>query len=308
MNRVAGYLREKLDNFAFAEASSRSLGLVRILITLAIIYEFASPWVSHRVDDDSKLLVTTWILFISNWFVLVGFKTRVATLIWWVSFGIIHLYFGRHLDVLDMQQPVLVFQIMTVVALAPSGRSLSIDRALEVRRARREGRAPAPERIPYWVYDILAIEIASIYFWAGQDKTDAAWLRGERMEHYYMYFYGGSDSLVRYPWIHTICMVMAWATTALELSLAFGLVLRRTRVYVVFGGFLLHIGIMFYFAVTYFSMAMMMVLLACLPPQWIHDFFTRIGDDGTRPDDCTPPAAPPPAPPAAPPPDAQLSG
>jgi Vitamin K-dependent gamma-carboxylase len=280
VSRVIGLLREKLDRFALAEASSRPLGLVRILITLAIIYEFASPWVSHRVDDDARLLVVSWIMFIANWFMLVGWKTRVVSKIWWVSFGIIHLYFGRHLDVLDMQQPVLVFQIMTLVAFAPAGRSLSIDRAREVRKARREGRQPAPERIPYFVYDLFALVIASIYFWAGQDKTDAAWLRGERMEHYYLLFYGGSDSLMARPWIHEIAMVMAWATTVLELTLAFGLILRRTRVYVVFGGFVLHIGIMFYFAVTYFSMAMMMVLFACLPPQWFHDFIAAIGDDG----------------------------
>jgi hypothetical protein len=280
VNRVVGYLREKLDNFALGEASSRPLGLIRILICLAIIYEFASPWVSHRVDHHTDVLLTTWVLFITNFFVLVGYKTRVFTVIWWISFGIIHLYFGRVLDVLDMQQPVLVFQIMTIVTFAPSGRSLSIDRALVVRKARREGRVPPPELIPHFVYDLFAVLITAIYFWAGQDKTDAAWFRGERMEHYYMFFYGGSDSLVYRPWIHTICVIMAWATTVIELGLAFGLLFRRTRVYVVFFGFLLHIGILFYFAVTYFSMLMMMALFACMPPQWFHDFIKYIGDDG----------------------------
>jgi hypothetical protein len=281
MTRVIGYLREKLDDFALAEASSRPLGLVRILIALAIIYEFASPWVSHRVDDDPRLLVVIWIMFITNWFMLVGFETRVVSKIWWVSFGIIHLYFGRHLNVLDMQQPVLVFQIMTVVAFAPSGRSLSIDRSLAVREARREARQPTPERIPHFVYDLFALVIASIYFWAGHDKTDPAWFRGERMEHYFMFFYGGSDSLVYRPWIHGLCVVMAWAATMIELPLAFGLIFRRTRVYAVFAGFMLHVGILFYFAVTYFSMAMLVVLFVCLPPQWFHDFIARIGDDGT---------------------------
>lgn len=283
MDRVITYLRGRIEAFAFAEASSRALGLLRILLCLEVIYEFASPWVSHRVDHVPYLLVTTWVLFISNWFVLIGYKTRISTILWWGSFAIIHLWFGRIEGVLDMQQPVMCFQTMTVVMLAPSGRSLSLDRALEVRRARREGRAPPPETIPFWVYDLLAIEIAAIYFWAGQDKTDAAWFNGERMEHYFMFFYGGSDTLVYRPYVHDISVMMAWTTTVFELALAFGLIFRRTRKYVVFLGFALHIGILFYFAVTYFSMLMLMVLFTGMPPQWFHDFIGRIGDDGSMP-------------------------
>ncbi|HVI03479.1 MAG TPA: HTTM domain-containing protein [Enhygromyxa sp.] len=288
--------REKVERFGLEQVSSRSLGLIRILTCLDIIFEYASPWVSHRVDNELEILVLTWIVFLSNWFVLVGYKTRIASAILFCSFGVLHLWYGQWLGMNMFRQPVQMFQVITVLALAPSGRSLSIDRALEVRRAKREGRAPPPEQLSYWVLDVLAVEVAAIYLWAGLDKTDPAWFRGERMEHYYMFWYGSSDSLIYTPWIHEISVVMAWATTILELSLAFGLVFRRTRYYVVWGGFVLHIGILFYFAVTYFSMMMMTVLIACIPPKWVHDFISLIGQDSNT------------APPVDAPPDTRGSG
>jgi hypothetical protein len=276
-------VQEKVERFGLEQVSSRSLALVRILTCLDIIFEFASPWVSHRMDDQLEILVLTWIVFLSNWFVLVGYRTRIASVFLLLSFGVLQIYYGQYLGMKHFRQPVQVFQVITVLALAPSGRSLSIDRALEVRRAKREGRAPPPEQISHWVLDVLAVEVAAIYMWAGLDKTDAAWFRGERMEHYYMYWYGGSDSLVYTPHIHDISVVMAWATTILEFTLAFGLLFRRTRYYVVWGGFVLHIGILFYFAVTYFSMMMMTVLIACIPPQWVHNFISLIGQDSNGP-------------------------
>jgi hypothetical protein len=281
---VTDYLRRKLDAFALEQVSSRSLGVVRIMTSLDIIYEFASPFATHRMDQHPEILVLVWVMFIANWFVLFGYKTRWSTAILAISFGILHLYFGRWLMVVPkLQQPVQVFQVIAVLAIAPSGRSLSIDRALAVRRALREGREPPPERIPFWVLDILAVEVAAIYLWAGLDKTDAAWLHGERMEHYYMYWFGSSDSLVYTPWVHGICVFLAWATTIVELALAVGLLFRRTRVYVVWLGFMLHIGILFVFAVTYFSMMMMTVLFACLPPQRVHEMISLMFREPSEP-------------------------
>lgn len=273
------FVRERAERFGLEQVSSRSLGLVRILTSLDIIFEYASPWCSHRVDNELEILLLVWLVFLSNWFVLVGYKTRIASALLFLSFGVLHVYYGQWLGMDKFRQPVQMFQVITILAIAPSGRSLSIDRALAVRKAKREGRAAPPEQVSYWVLDVFAVEIAAIYLWAGLDKTDPAWFRGERMEHYYMFWYGGSDSLVYTPWIHDISVVMAWATTILELSLAVGLLFRRTRYYVVWGGFLLHIGILFYFAVTYFSMMMMTVLIACIPPQWVHNFISLLGSD-----------------------------
>lgn len=148
MSQITAFVRKNAERFAFDEVSSRPLGLVRILVATDILFEFVSPWVSHRVDDNTGLLVATWVMFLANWFVLFGLKTRWATVFWMLSFGVIHLYYGRHLGLHNMQQPVQMFQLIVILTIAPSGRSLSIDRALEVRRADKQGVAPPPELTP----------------------------------------------------------------------------------------------------------------------------------------------------------------
>lgn len=272
MSRVGDYLREKVEAYALEEVSSRSLGLIRIALCFNILNEYVSYLAIHHNDTRPVVIALIWVLFVANFFVMFGYKTRWTVIVWWASFAILHLYFGRYLyEVVRMKQPVQAFQCITVLTISGGcGRSLSIDRALEVRRARAEGREPAPERVAAWTYDLIALVIASIYFWAALDKTDAAWFRGERMEHYYMSWYGGSDSLVYTPWVHWGAVFFAWATTILEFALAFGLVFRKSRPWVVIGGFMLHIGIALTLAVTYFSFKMMAALFACVPPNWVH--------------------------------------
>lgn len=280
MSKVADWLRARLDAFVFEEVSSRSLGVIRILLTFNILNEYSPELVLHQVDSRPILTAVVWTMFVSNLLVMVGYKTRWSSLAWALSFGVLHLYFGRFLhEVPRMAQPVQAFQCLLVLAIAPSGRSLSIDRALEVRRARAQGREPEPERVPHLALDLIALSIATIYFWAALDKTDAAWLRGERMEMYYIKWYGGSDSLVYTPWMHTICKLMAWATMVLEFVLAFGLLFRRTRPWVVLGGYFLHISIAMTLAVTYFSFKMMTMLFACVPPNRVHAVFDLIFDE-----------------------------
>lgn len=284
MSKLAEWLRARLDAFVNEEVSSRSLGVIRILITFNILNEYTAHLVLHQVDSSPALIAVVWTMLVADVFVMVGYKTRWSTLAWALSFGILHLYFGRFLgEVTRMAQPVQAFQCIMVLTIAPSGRSLSIDRALEVRRARAQGREPEPERVPHLALDLIMLSIASIYFWAALDKTDAAWLRGERMEMYYIKWYGGSDSLVYTPWMHTVCKLMAWATTGLEFALAFGLVFRRTRPWVVIGGYLLHIGIAMTLAVTYFSFKMMVMLFAAVPPRWVHQVFALVFDEPETP-------------------------
>lgn len=280
MSAIVDVLRRKLEGFALEEVSSRSLGVIRILLPLNIFNEYAAYLVMHKVDAAPEIVALVWIMMVANVLVMLGYKTRWSTIVWAVSFGILHLYFGRWLGQLPrMVQPVQAFQCIMVLTLAPSGRSLSIDRALEVRRARAEGREPEPERTPAWAYDLIALSIASIYFWAALDKTDPAWWRGERMEMYWIKWFGSSDSLMQSDLVHPIAVFFAGATTILEFSLAFGLVLRRTRPWVVLGGYLLHIGIALTLAVTYFSFKMMVMLFACVPPRWVHQVLGLVFDE-----------------------------
>jgi hypothetical protein len=270
--RLAQWLRSMLESIATAEISSRPLGMFRIFVAFILIYQFAGPWVSYQADKFPVAMVTVWVFFVSAFFVLVGFKTRWATTTLALSFAILHLYYGIHHDIYKFSKPVQQFQVVVIMALCPCGRSLSIDRALEVRRAAREGREPEPERMPWWLLELFILQIAVVYLWAAEDKTDDKWFRGERMERYWIEWYGNSDSLGYSKVLHPIAVFLAWSTTILEFTLAFGLPIRRLRPYLLWGGIMLHFGILGGLAVTYFSFMMISILLLCMPPQWIHDF------------------------------------
>ena len=76
----------------------------------------------------------------------------------------------------------------------------------------------------------------------------------------------------------------AWSTTTMSRALAgWWAVVSTDLALRVWLGFALHLGILYDFAVTYFSMVM--ALFACLPPQWCHQFFNLVGyDPGASPE------------------------
>lgn len=276
MSRV----RTWLENFATAEISSRPLGMFRIFACFILIYQFAGPWASHVADAFTGAMLATWVFFASAFLTMVGYKTRWASAALALSFALLHLYYGVHHEIYKFSKPVQQFQVAVILAFTPAGRSLSIDRMLEVRRAKREGREPEAERMPWWLLELFILQICVVYLWAAQDKTDEKWLRGERMERYVVEWYATSDTLANVPLVHVGAVFFAWATTILEFALAFGLPFRKLRPYLCWGGVMLHFGILATLSVTYFSFMMLLILLLCMPPQWVHDFISALLDEG----------------------------
>lgn len=283
MSQLGQTARRKLEAFFGAEVSTRSLGMLRILIAATVLFQFTSPWVSHRVDDLAGTLLLTWTMFVSAGFVLFGFKTRLTTATLALSFAIVHLYYGVELGDERFAEPVLAFQVCVVLALTPCGRSLSVDRALEVRAARRDGREPAAERMQWWRLELFVLQTASVYFWATYDSCGPAWLSGEWLEYYFVEFYGRSDTLVLAPWLHSVAVAAAWVLTFFGFALAFGLMIRRARPYLGAVAAILQFVVLLVFSVTYYSscftIMMLVVLVACLPPQRTHDFLTPLLED-----------------------------
>lgn len=273
---VVQWLRGKFVAFATEEISSRPLGMFRIFAAMIFIYQFAGPFVTYKADYMTGAPLTLCVFFVSAFFMMVGYKTRWSAAIFALSFAVLQLYYGIHEHTYKFYKPVQQFQVAVILALTPCGRSLSIDRALEVRRAAKEGREPEPERMPWWMLELLILQICVVYFWAAENKSDDKWFRGERMERYYLEWYGGSDSFVYSPIVHPVAVFFAWATTILEYVLAIGLLSRRVRPYLLWGGVMLHLGILAIFSVTYFSFMMLLILLMCMPPRWIHDFISLV--------------------------------
>jgi hypothetical protein len=267
--------QQRLEAVLTAEVSSRSLGLLRIFAALSIWVEFASPWVIHRMDDYIGTGVFSWGVLIPIWFVIFGFKTRWAATIVALSFAALHLYYGLHVGVEKLVYPVQEFQVAVLLAVTPCGRSLSVDRALEVRRARREQRPAAPETVPWWLLELFILQTATIYFWAAIQGCDATWLDGTTLELYIMQWYGNAEIFVLHPNFHDFVVGLAWTATVLEFVIAFGLLIRPARPYIVWIAalfvFVHMLAFSHNYANSYFYLLMLTVLIACVPPAWIHE-------------------------------------
>lgn len=272
--KLAQVLGKFLGEFLGAEVSSRSLAFVRIFGAMSIYVEFASPWCAHRMDDMLGTLVLAWVVLIGAWFVVFGLWTRISAIAVALSFAILHLYYGVELGIEKLVYPVREFQLAVLLAIVPCARSLSVDRVLAKRRAKRDGTPPPPpERVPWWMLELFVLQQCSVFFWYGVDGCRPEWLDGSEIEMSFVQFYGIADSFVVHPSLSAIIHASAWGLTILNFVLAGGLLIRRARPYLCWVALAYMFAGMTLFSHTYASsyeyLISMTILIACVPPKWL---------------------------------------
>lgn len=161
--------------------------------------------------------------------------------------------------------------VILLLALAPSGASYSVDRALAVHRARQSGAPEPEERGPLFAVRLIALQLSVVYVFSALDKTTWAFLSGDRLQHYYARFYGASDTPSSAAF-EVLTAALAVAVVGLEYALGLGLFVRRLQRFLIPAGLLLH-GV-FYLAlpVGTFSVACAAIYLAYLDPEDVHRF------------------------------------
>ena len=171
-----------------------------------------------------------------------------------------------------------LFQALLALAMTPCGRSFSVDRWLELRRARARGLDPPEEEGPLWGVWLFAIALSCMYFWAAFDKLDPEWFAGERIDRLWITSYASSDAFARYPALLGFgASVSAYAVTGLELVLAIGLLIPRAWPYMPLVGLVLHMSIWAFLGVWPFTISCLACYPALASPASVHRFF-----DGLR--------------------------
>lgn len=279
---AGAWARAQLEAFATAEVSSRTLGMLRVFGTLAIYLELASPWVSHRIDDSTGTLLLSQTMFLAASVLIVGYKTRLAAIVTASCFAGLHLYYGVSQGMAQLAAPVHEFQFLVLLALTPCGRSLSVDRALAVRRARGEGREPPSERVPWWQLELFVLLIASVLLWSAIDCSQARWLSGRQIEQELMRLWSGADLFSYRPRVHGVALALAWTAMIACYTLAFGLLIRRWRPYLMWLAVAMLLGSLLTFVNSYLEsyhiFMMLVTLIACFDPERIHRFIALQGD------------------------------
>lgn len=253
-----------------SEGSTRGAGLIRIGLVLLIWSRYAGLLLFYKDMSSSGFLLSV-NFYAATLLMFLGWHARFATAYTAVVLGFMYYYFGVHLnhEAWTHHHTYLLFIATCFLSLSPCGRSFSLDRYLQVAKAQERGEAPPQERGNLWGLKLIALQLSVIYFFSAWDKCNWAFLSGDRMEHYLMWYYLGSD-YPTWPGFHVLMAAVAWATVVLEFALAFGLPFRRTRRYVIWPGIGLHALFFVLLPVRTYSATMVLLYLTYLNPEAIH--------------------------------------
>jgi hypothetical protein len=289
VNLTASFARggSAFFRWVLAEGSTRPLALMRVLAVIVLWAKWgrlgALP--ARAMDVPSTGLSVLFFAFTILMFV--GYRTRLFTAL--TAALVLYGYHGlgviggargtwvhHHTDLLKF--------FVVLLALTPCGRSLSVDRWLELRRAAAEGRRARPEWGPLWGQRLIALQLVAMYAWAGIAKLEWAFLSGARMEAYLTEFYFGAEVPVA-PWFHAICFALGTGTVLLEFALALAMVWPRIQRWVLPFGVVLHVSFYMMFPVATFSVTVLAMYLAAIPPervdQVIRGLVLGISDSGS---------------------------
>jgi hypothetical protein len=234
-------------------------------------------WARHTKDhlffsifNDPAHLAFSVVFFFAAAFMFVGLFTRTATAVTSAGLLLWHFYsiriFGRPVGSTEY-----IIYLFVGLTFTDCGRSLSVDRYRAIRLARTRG-LPIPTEVgSVWGLRIICWHVTMMYFWGAYDKSDIQWLAGERMERYWINYYGTSDSL-RSPWVSIVAKLSAVGVVALEYALAIGLWFRIGRRYLFLPGALMHLGMYAFLPAYHISWHMWMAYLAFVPADQVHNF------------------------------------
>jgi hypothetical protein len=267
------------DQFFFSEVSSKKLGFYRILIGFFLSLNAASYLVDWKVwfsiNDgvipmsnsflfysdprinlfkifamtDSVVLIVLWTYFISSLMVLVGFKSRIATIISFITLVTLQ---NRNYAILNSGD-TLMRCMLFVMMFAPSGNSFSIDRWLKIKNGETVN-----ETMSAWPLRLLQIQFAIVY-WAttlfkmkGFDWVDGTatyyTARLENFQRLPLPFLFDSPFMVKFT---------TWGALFIEFALGILIWVKELKYWVLLSGILLHLGIEITMSIGFFEWIMM---------------------------------------------------
>lgn len=258
------------------EQSTRAVGLIRIALGFVVLTHFANDLTVFNAVDPSGLLLGP-LFFVVTGMMIVGYMARIATA--WVAASILVIYltgqYGNSVAQWNHHQVYLLLSATILLVFTPCGRSYSVDRYRAARQAERMG-LPAPaERGPVWAQRLIVLQLAALYFWTAIDKSDWAWLSGDRLAQILTWTYSGRpfEVLLDHP---ALLAGLAMLVVAVEYGLAVGVVVRRWAPVVMPVGLALHAAFYLLLPVGTYSITMMVLYLAIPDPDAVHRVLDRL--------------------------------
>jgi hypothetical protein len=243
--------------------------------------------------DDPFWIVTLHIGFlVAMTLFTLGLWTRVTSVLTW--FGVVS-YIQRASTLLFGMDSMMVLVILYLM-LSPCGDALSLDRWLQWRRGRKlagpsyQLPPPEPSVSANFALRCLQLNFCIIYLAAGTSKLlGSLWWNGTALWNCFAnysfapmgvgIYYETLVFLCRHRWLWELAMTgSAIFTLMLELGVPFVIWSPRLRWLGITGAVLLHTGIGLFMGLTTFSMFMLCMVAAFLPPEAIRYLAKEVRD------------------------------
>jgi hypothetical protein len=256
-------------------------------------YHLTSPWqmgFAHALGLLVALLFT------------LGVGTRVTSVLAWIV-GLCYIHrVPAALFGMDTMLAILLLYLM----IGPSGAALSVDRLIHKWRMRKQGLTPSEPQMSSmatFALRLIQVHFCVIYFASGTTKLQGpAWWNGtaiwQTLTNYefaparFEAFTSMLRLLTYNRWVWEIFhTASSWGTVALEISFAFLIWRKRWRWLLICGSVCMHTGIALTMGLTAFSMLMICMVFAFIPPEalksalaWGQSWLTRLSAKAPRPE------------------------
>ena len=256
------------------EGSTRPAALIRIGLAALALIRFGNELSLFNANNAAGAVIGVAFFLIAG-AALVGLRARLAIgALGVLIFGLYALAFAGNGHPTWSHHHVYLLAISCVfLSLTDCGRSYALDRWLALRAA-GPGQAPA-EHGRLWGQRLILLQLSALYFWTAVDKTDRAFLSGERLEQTFVWVYSGRflELLLAWP---LLLAVLAIAVVVVEYWLAVALLIDRWRRWAIPVGLSLHATFYLLLPVNTYSATAMVLYLALLDPAAVHRFLDRI--------------------------------
>jgi hypothetical protein len=258
------------------EGSTRSAALLRIALALIVWVRFADEVAFFQASDPANLLFGSTLLLVAGT-ALVGFHSRLSLALLATLLALGYVVFGGALNVPGWlhHHVYLLVAAAALLSLTPCDRSYSVDRYRALRRAEAlEETAPA-EHGNLWGLRLIGLQLSAIYFWAAWDKTDWAFLSGQRLEQTLVWVHSGrplEEWLLWPPFLVAASVLVV----AVEYFLAVAIHIRRWQWLTLPVGVALHVGFYLFLPVQTYSITMVALYLALIDANTVHRFIDRM--------------------------------
>ncbi len=258
------------------EGSSRSSALIRIGLVLIIWARWGNELTLFHASSLFDFIFSG-LFFISTTLMLIGFYSNLTTFTTSIITLTMYYYFGFTLghEPWTHHHTYLLAISTFLCSFTPCGKSYSLDRYLEIKKAIKHKFNIPAETGNLFGLRLLSLQLAAVYFWTAFDKSTITWITGQKMEVNFMFQYTGS-SYPDFPGFHLMMVILALAVLILEYALSVGLFFKITRKILIIPGIILHCIIYITLPVKTFTATVILLYLSFFDSDEVHKFIDKI--------------------------------